>query len=321
MGVRDKLQAGGATLLATMVVIIGFHYGAAGQSTRGKDQGSANGATGAAVSEVGIERLSAVERVTPGLGGGASGSPLAAAALRNAALQDQLSWVFGGKQQHGWRLYAPLVGSLVGAEGSGVESGEFAARLMSWQRQRGVAATGILDSATLFEMIANWQSARLGEHEIPSADQLVTFPASDCYDPTRAEELRQAERATYAAYKRMVAAAAADRSLGLGVTEDGELAAGEKYFKIISAFRSREYQAQLRAQSPGSGRAGLAVNSPHFTGRALDLYVGGEPVSTKDENRVIQTRTKAYAWLVKNAARFGFHPYFYEPWHWEYVGR
>jgi len=119
----------------------------------------------------------------------------------------------------------------------------------------------------------------------------------------------------------MVAAAASDPSLGLSVTSDGQLAAGENYFKIISAFRSREYQEHLRQQSPNSGRAGLAVNSPHFTGRALDIYVGGDPVSTKDENRAIQTQTKAYRWLVKNAARFGFQPYFYEPWHWEFVGK
>jgi LAS superfamily LD-carboxypeptidase LdcB len=74
----------------------------------------------------------------------------------------------------------------------------------------------------------------------------------------------------------------------------------------------------LRRQSPQSGRAGLAVNSPHFSGRALDLYVGGEPVSTRDDNRALQTKTPVYRWLVKNAARFGFQPYFYEPWHWEY---
>ncbi|HZH32789.1 MAG TPA: hypothetical protein VEY11_18625 [Pyrinomonadaceae bacterium] len=26
----------------------------------------------------------------------------------------------------------------------------------------------------------------------------------------------------------------------------------------------------------------------------------------------------AYRWPVRNAERFGFRPYFYEPWHWEY---
>jgi len=93
-----------------------------------------------------------------------------------------------------------------------------------------------------------------------------------------------------------------------------------QYLKIVSAFRSREYQENLRRQSPNAGSAGLAVNnSPHFTGRALDLYVGGSPVDTKDSNRAIQVNTPAYRWLVENAERFGFRPYFYEPWHWEYV--
>jgi zinc D-Ala-D-Ala carboxypeptidase len=48
--------------------------------------------------------------------------------------------------------------------------------------------------------------------------------------------------------------------------------------------------------------------------------VGGEPVKTEDANRLIQVQTPAYKWLVKNAHRFGFYPYFYEPWHWEFVG-
>src|ERR671914_863566 len=117
----------------------------------------------------------------------------------------------------------------------------------------------------------------------------------------------------------MVSTGAADPSSGLKVTSTGELAPEEKFLKIISSFRSREHQDRLRQQSPNSGRAGLAVNSPHFTGRALDIYVGGDPVDTKDSNRAIQVNTPAYRWLVRNAERFGFRPYFYEPWHWEYV--
>jgi LAS superfamily LD-carboxypeptidase LdcB len=134
--------------------------------------------------------------------------------------------------------------------------------------------------------------------------------------------MRQVERTTYAAYRRMIAAAAADPSLGLRVRADGGLDEAEKFFKIVSAYRSREYQERLRRADPSSGRAGLARNSPHFTGRALDLYVGGyDPVSTKDDNRLLQTQTRAYRWLVRNAESFGFRPYYYEPWHWEYVGR
>lgn len=96
----------------------------------------------------------------------------------------------------------------------------------------------------------------------------------------------------------MIAAAAADLSL----------ATSEKFLKIISACRSPAYQAQLRRQSPNAGRAGLARHSPHFTGRALDLYVGGEPISTRDDNRALQTQTKVYRWLVKNDGNFGFFP-------------
>ena len=51
-----------------------------------------------------------------------------------------------------------------------------------------------------------------------------------------------------------------------------------------------------------------------------DLYVGGEPVETNDSNRALQIQTPVYQWLVRNAERFGFQPYYYEPWHWEYTG-
>jgi LAS superfamily LD-carboxypeptidase LdcB len=169
-------------------------------------------------------------------------------------------------------------------------------------------------------MVSDWQSDRLKNRTYATPDQLLTAPPSDFYDPSRADELRQVERETYAAYKRMLAAAIAESTLKLAHKSSDELAPAEKYFKIVSAFRSREYQENLRRKSPNAGSAGLAVNnSPHFTGRALDLYVGGSPVDTKDANRAIQVNTPAYRWLVRNAERFGFRPYFYEPWHWEYV--
>src|SRR2546425_249063 len=167
-------------------------------------------------------------------------SIFAAAGERNAALQNELVWTFGGKQQRGWYLYDALINQSLNPQNE-ASSGGFAAAI-------------------------------------------------------------------------------ADRSLNLAHTPEGGLAPTEKYFKIVSAFRSREYQDQLRRQSPNAGSAGLAVNSPHFTGRALDFYVGGDPVDTKDSNRAIQVKTPVYQWLVRNAERFGFRPYFYEPWHWEYVG-
>lgn len=241
------------------------------------------------------------------------------AATRNKDLRFDLDWAFGGKRQRGWHLYVPLISRLIESDADAPTPG-FAAALSRWQKSAGLTPSGVLDDDTLYRMVSGWQASRLKEKGYPRPDQLLLAPATDFYDPSRPEELRQVERETYAAYKRMVAAAVADPTSGLKGTAEGGLAPDEKYLRIVSSFRSREYQARLRQQSPNSGRAGLAVNSPHFTGRALDLYVGGEPVETKDSNRAIQVRTRAYQWLVKNADRFGFRPYYYEPWHWEYVG-
>lgn len=254
-----------------------------------------------------------------------SGEPLtpaetsfaAEAARQNAALKDNLRWTFGGKQQRGWAIYVPLIGHLVGTNESATTDG-FAAHLARWQQSAGLAASGVLDEGTLMKMVATWQAQRLKNRAYPQPDQLVTVSAAEFYDPSRAAELRQVERQTYAAYKRLLVAAMRESWLQPATRPDGELAASEKYLKIISAFRSREYQDRLRKLEPGAGRAALAVNSPHFTGSALDLYVGGEPVETRDGNRALQIETPAYRWLVRNAARFGFCPYFYEPWHWEY---
>jgi LAS superfamily LD-carboxypeptidase LdcB len=234
----------------------------------------------------------------------------ATAATTNVTLRNDLAWTFGGKSQRGWYIYDLLIGETLDSKHDASTS-DFAAALAKWQKKRGITADGVLDQDALMALVSQWQGNRLKNRTYATPDQLMTAPPSDFYDPSRAPELRQVERNTYAAYREMVAAALADPKLKLG--------AGDKYLKIVSSFRSREYQDNLRRQSPDSGSAGLAVNSPHFTGRALDLYVGGSPVDTKDSNRAIQVNTPAYRWLVENAARFGFRPYFYEPWHWEYV--
>ena len=245
-------------------------------------------------------------------------SAFAPAATQNALLKNDLTWTFGGKQQHGWHLYDLLIGKTLNTNNDTVTV-EFASELAKWQKRMGLKADGVLDEDSLMRFISQWQSNRLKTRDYPDPSQLLTAPVTDFYDPSRAPELRQVERNTYAAYKAMVAAAIADPALNLKHTSRTELAPREQFFKIVSSFRSREYQDELRRKSPNSGTAGLAVNSPHFTGRALDLYVGGDPVDTTDSNRAIQVNTPAYRWLVQNAERFGFRPYFYEPWHWEYV--
>jgi uncharacterized protein YcbK (DUF882 family) len=237
-------------------------------------------------------------------------SAFTSAAAENASLRNELTWTFGGKQQRGWYLYDLLIGETLNQHDDSTTP-DFAESLAKWQKKRGLSADGVLDQDALMAMVSFWQSNRLKNKVYATPDQLLTAPPGDFYDPSRADDLRQVERNTYAAYKKMIAAAIADPSL--------KLAPGERYLKIVSSFRSREYQQKLRDQSPNSSSAGLAVNSPHFTGRALDLYVGGSPVDTKDSNRAIQVNTPVYRWLVRNADRFGFRPYFYEPWHWEYV--
>jgi hypothetical protein len=236
----------------------------------------------------------------------------------NALLRNDLTWKFGGKSQRGWYLYIPLIKRLINTSHDPAST-QFASAVAGWQKKSALKPSGIIDEETLYAMIAAWQDARLKDRTPAQPEQLLTAPIADFYDPTRALELRQVEKETYAAYKRMVAAAVAEHSLGLAHAGKSELAPDEKYLKIISAFRSREYQEKLRRESPNAGSVGLAVNSPHFTGRALDLYVGGDPVDTQDANRSLQVDTKVYQWLVRNAERFGFRPYCYEPWHWEYV--
>lgn len=242
-----------------------------------------------------------------------------AAAAQNLSFSRNLVWTFGGRSQTGWYLYKPLICQTIGVS---IEAGEskFAETLSFWQKENGFLPNGVLDAPTLALFVAEWQANRLKIRGYASPNELTVAPTSDFYDAARPDELRLVERETYAAYKRLIAAALADKSLNLKSNDKSELDSPERFLKIVSSFRSREYQEKLRRESPNSGRAGLAVNnSPHFTGRALDVYVGGEPVITKDENRFVQINTPIYLWLVKNAGKFGFKPYFFEPWHWEYA--
>jgi hypothetical protein len=248
-----------------------------------------------------------------------SNSRFVSAATANSKLRSDLTWNFGGRAQNGWEIYEPLIANTIGSTAD-AGSADFAAALSKWQASRGLTATGILDGDSLWSMTRYWQSLRLGRSDSPGDDKLISAPIADFYDSTRDAELLKLERETYAAYKRMIAAASKDLGREVKFARNGELAPGEKYLRIVSAYRSPEYQAELRRKQPGASRAALAVHSPHNTGQALDLYVGGEPVSTKDANRLIQIKTPAYRWLVKNASKFGFVNYFYEPWHWEYVG-
>ncbi|BCL38605.1 D-alanyl-D-alanine carboxypeptidase family protein [Nostoc sp. MS1] len=103
----------------------------------------------------------------------------------------------------------------------------------------------------------------------------------------------------------------------------------------VSGFRSVKEQEQLffavgaqRNQTP-SQRAALSAppgHSEHHTGYAVDIGDGTAPTTNL---QAIFDKTKAFAWLQANAARFSFEMSFpkdnvqgvsYEPWHWRFVG-
>jgi D-alanyl-D-alanine carboxypeptidase len=98
--------------------------------------------------------------------------------------------------------------------------------------------------------------------------------------------------------------------------------------ELLSAFRSVERQAEIVRAKLGRGQSIdeiLTVLAPpgfseHHTGRAIDVGTPGcKPLEVAFE------QTPAFAWLERNAARFGFRlsfprgnpfGYQYEPWHW-----
>ena len=94
--------------------------------------------------------------------------------------------------------------------------------------------------------------------------------------------------------------------------------------KLASAWRAHrwesraQYEAVLLAKfgSIAEGKRWLAFDSPHETGLALDIGVGGLKPSRASVG--YQRGTPLHQWMVARAYEFGFHPYKTEPWHWEY---
>jgi LAS superfamily LD-carboxypeptidase LdcB len=106
--------------------------------------------------------------------------------------------------------------------------------------------------------------------------------------------------------------------------EKAEIAADPRLLTVFSGFRDPAADAaRCSAQQNCQGLV-RAECSAHRTGLAVDLYLGAEPGFAADSsdsaNRLYQTKTTAYRWLVANAGRFGFVNYVYEPWHWEWTG-
>ncbi len=94
--------------------------------------------------------------------------------------------------------------------------------------------------------------------------------------------------------------------------------------KIASAWRAHRWQSREQYEavliskfgSVKEGKRWLAFDSPHETGLAMDIGVGGlKPTrSTVD----FQRKQPLHQWLVQHASEYGWYPYKVEPWHWEY---
>lgn len=242
------------------------------------------------------------------------------AARLNAASIDTLPVSPFGHTETGWRTYAPLTAKEIGAV-CPPESPGFAEALARWKVAHRLAYDGAMDDQTLATLKGAWQEkrpflmARVRKEPCPDPPDLETLvqiqPRESHYGKpilVRAEVL--------AAYRRMVADAR--RALP-------ELAADPLALTIFSGFRSPEYDAASCAQQGGcNGVARAGSCSSHRTGAALDIVIAAAPgarVDTAtDANRRFQSLTPLYQWLVKNADRYGFVNYPYEPWHWEWVG-
>jgi zinc D-Ala-D-Ala carboxypeptidase len=241
------------------------------------------------------------------------------AARLNAHSLATLAWAPFHRAEVGWETYAPHVASEIGSA-CAPESPAFARALSSWQRGHALPATGQLDAATFAVMNTQWERARpfvrLSQSGVcpdaPSPTELTWARPDEGYEG-KPVQLRPA---ALAAYRRMVAGARQASPL---------VASDHRLLTIFSGYRSPEDDAASCDREGNCANVARALCSAHRTGLAMDLYLGAAPGlppdTAADANRLYQSRTPVYAWLIAHAAEFGFVNYPFEPWHWEWAGR
>src|SRR5437764_13387584 len=92
-------------------------------------------------------------------GTSADASVFSAAASRNSSLRYDLDWAFGGKQQHGWYLYTPLISRMIETD-KDAATGDFANAVSRWQKTTGLQPDGVLDGDTPYQMVSAWPGRR-----------------------------------------------------------------------------------------------------------------------------------------------------------------
>lgn len=244
------------------------------------------------------------------------------AGLTDAARQNdqslrRLAFAPFHRAETGWEVYAPLMAHEIGTR-CGPDSAAFASAWAAWQSAHGRTADGVVDAATFASMAAIWQARRpfvaVARQRCPAPPPesgLVPVPADQSYGG-KTMLLRPA---VLAAYERMLASAR---------TEGSEAGAAPRLMAVFSAYRSPAYDAARCAQDGNCQGVVRATCSPHRTGLAVDINLGAAqgygPDSSDDANRLYIAQGAAYRWMVANAGRFGFVPYPFEPWHWEWTG-
>lgn len=256
---------------------------------------------------------------TPG-GCATTGDAWAGQAFANAISVYSLEWAPFGQAEMGWETYAPLLQHELRTD-CAPTTPDFAAALAQFQGRYALTPTGVFDQPTFAVLKGVLQErrpfvmARIRNEcpEPPPLPELGYLVAEEEHADRLTRLLR---RDTLDAYRRMSAAAR---------REVGETQANPELLQIFSGFRDPEADAARCAAQGNCDGVRRAVCSPHRTGAAVDLFVGKAPGfevdSTAPSARLALSRTPTYRWLVANAGRFGFVPYLYEPWHWEYVGR
>ena len=241
------------------------------------------------------------------------------AAASNTISLYAMEWAPFGPRETGWEAYVPMIQQEIGAA-CDPTSQAFAENLAAFQQRYNLTASGYFDAATFAVFRGLWQERRPFVMARVNGDCPAPPPLSQLAYLTAGEE--HAERLTrlvrkdvLEAYRAMVAAARA---------EVPEIAAHPELMQIFSSYRDPEADAARCARERNCDGVRRAVCSPHRTGTALDIYVGnlsGYGVdSTNWHSRRYMSETPAYRWMVKNAHRFGFVPYVFEPWHWEWTG-
>lgn len=240
------------------------------------------------------------------------------AAAGNGRSLHALDWTPFGRE-YGWETYLPMTQQEIGTSCAPFTP-EFARALAAFQVRYGLEADGRFGPATFEVLKGIWQERRpfvmarvRGEcPAYPERSALVEF---DWREETIQRPGRMGQPVAVEAYRRMVRDARA---------QVPELAANPNLLTVYSTYRHPDIDGVRCEDESNCDGLRRASCSAHRTGWAFDINVGEAPgygiASTNAYNRLVQSRGPAYRWLVRNAARYGFVNYIYEPWHWEYVG-